>query len=107
MALKALISDQSEFLDIDYKEDRKFEDTTSLICDRLRSLGKKRLMNKVVIVQFPNIDKRGHKGEWDEHIYFEKMEQEMNKILQELGNLSRREKMRIAVLLTSDHGKLL
>lgn len=106
--LKALVSEKSEFLeDLDYNADRPFTAITSWILGKLKSLGKKHLMNKVVIVQFPNIDKRGHEGEWDEHIYFEKMEQEMNRILQEVKDLSKRERMRIGILLTSDHGKLL
>lgn len=106
--LKALVSEKSEFVeDLDYKHDRSFTAITSWISGKLKSVGKKRLMNKVVIVQFPNIDKRGHKGEWDEHIYFEKMEKEMNRILQGVKDLSKREKVRIGVLLTSDHGKLL
>lgn len=106
--LKALVSEKSRFLeDFDYKADRPFSAVTSWISGKLKSLSKKNLRNKVVIIQFPNIDKRGHKGEWDEHIYFEKMEQEVNRILRDVRSLSKRERMRIGVLLTSDHGKLL
>lgn len=106
--LKALISEKSEFLeDLDYKVDRPFTVTTGWISKKLKLMDRKRLQHKVVVIQFPNIDKRGHKAEWDEHIYFEKMEQEVNRILQDIKALSKREKMRVGVLLTSDHGKML
>ena len=106
--LKALISDLSQFIeDLDYKEDRPFEETKKWISEKILSLKRKDFYNKLVLVQFPNIDERGHRGEWDEYIYFEKMEQELNGILHDLKEKASRENIKIGVLITSDHGKML
>lgn len=105
--LKALISDQSEFIDLEYKEDQQFEATTKNIGQKIASFDRKKLTNKIVIIQYPNIDSRGHTGEWNEHIYFEMMEQEVNKLLHDIYATSKKENIHCGIIITSDHGKLL
>lgn len=106
--IKIMVDDNSNFIeDIGYKEDRSFETINRWIVNKIFDMDESDLINNIIFIQFPNIDKRGHKGEWGDEIYFMKMDEEINKIINSIKKISEEKNIKIGMLFTSDHGKIL